>query len=149
MLKAREIMSTEVHTVSPDTGVEELARMFEEKGYNALPVLDKKGRLLGIVTQTDLVEQDKPLHIPTVISIFDWVLYLESEKSFREEVEKITARTAGQICTRDVVTCGPETPVSEIADLMVKHAAHLVPVLEGEKLVGVVARLDVIRSMGK
>jgi len=101
------------------------------------------------VTQTDLVEQDKPLHIPTVISIFDWVLYLESEKSFREEVERISARKVGDICSREFVTCSPETPVDQVAALMVDHKAHLVPVVDVEsKLLGVVARLDIIRSMG-
>ncbi len=148
MLKAKDIMTTKVHSVTPDTDVEELARSFAEKGVNAMPVVDVEGRLKGIVTQTDLVEQDKPLHIPTVISIFDWVLYLESEKNFREEVEKITARKVGDICNRDVVTCSPDTLVSDIAALMVDKAAHLIPVVENQKLVGVVARLDVIRAMG-
>lgn len=149
MLKAKDIMTTKLLTVSEETSVEELARMFEERGVNAMPVLDAQGHLAGIVTQTDLVEQDKPLHIPTVISIFDWVIYLESEKNFKEEVAKITARTVGSLCSRDVVTCTPETPVSEIAELMVEHKAHLIPVLDGKELVGVVARLDIIRSMGR
>ena len=149
MLKAKDIMTTKVLTVTEETGVEELARLFEERGVNAMPVLDQAGQLVGIVTQTDLVEQDKPLHIPTVISIFDWVIYLESEKNFKDEVAKITARTVGSLCARDVVTCSPETPVSEIAEMMVEHKAHLIPVVEGKTLLGVVARLDIIRSMGR
>jgi CBS domain-containing protein len=149
MLKAKDIMTRSVHTVSADTEVEELARLFVETGVSAMPVLDAQGALQGIVTETDLVEQNKPLHIPTVISIFDWVLYLESEKNFREQVEKMTARKVGEICTREVVTCTPETPVAEIAALMVDHKAHLIPVVEGGKVVGVVARLDIIRAMGR
>jgi CBS domain-containing protein len=149
MLKAKDIMTTNVHTVSTDTEVEELARLFVETGVSAMPVLDTKGALQGIVTETDLVEQNKPLHIPTVISIFDWVLYLESEKNFREQVEMMTARKVGEICTREVVTCTPDTPVADIAALMVDHKAHLIPVIEGGKVVGVVARLDIIRAMGR
>jgi CBS domain-containing protein len=149
MLKAKDIMTTNVHTVSTDTEVEELARLFVETGVSAMPVLDANGALQGIVTETDLVEQNKPLHIPTVISIFDWVLYLESEKNFREQVEMMTARKVGEICTREVVTCTPDTPVADIAALMVDHKAHLIPVVEGGKVVGVVARLDIIRAMGR
>jgi CBS domain-containing protein len=149
MLKAKDIMTRKVHTVSADTEVEELARLFVETGVSAMPVLDTQGTLQGIVTETDLVEQNKPLHIPTVISIFDWVLYLESEKDFREQVQKMTARKVGEICTREVVTCTPETPVAEIAALMVDHKAHLIPVVEAGKVVGVVARLDIIRAMGR
>jgi CBS domain-containing protein len=149
MLRAKDIMTRTVHSVTADTDVEELARLFVTKGVSAMPVLDEAGRLEGVVTETDLVEQDKPLHIPTVISIFDWVLYLESEKNFREEVEKFTARKVGDICTREVVTCTPDTPVSEIASLMIEKKAHLIPVVEEKKVVGVVARLDIIRSMGQ
>jgi CBS domain-containing protein len=148
MLKAKDIMTREVQSVTEGTEVEELARLFVERGVNSMPVLDEQGRLRGIVTETDLVRQDKPLHVPTVISIFDWVLYLESEKDFREEVYKITARKVGEICSREVVTCSPDTPVNEIAALMVEKAAHLIPVVENDKVVGVVARLDIIRSMG-
>lgn len=148
MLKAKDVMTKEVHSVTVETAVEELARLFVEKGVSSVPVLDAAGRLQGVVTETDLVEQDKPLHIPTVISIFDWVLYLESEKNFREEVQKITARKVGEICSREVVSCGPETPVSEVASLMVEKGVHLVPVVEQDRVVGVVARLDIIRAMG-
>lgn len=149
MLKAGDIMTREVHSVTEDTDVEELARLFVMKRVNAMPVLDADDRLMGIVTETDLVEQDKPIHIPTVVSIFDWVLYLESEKNFREEVKKITARKVGDICSREVITCSPETSVSDIAALMVDNKAHLIPVVEEEKMVGVVARLDIIRAMGQ
>ena len=149
MLKAQDIMTREVITVTPETGIQDLARRFVETRVSAMPVVDKEGRLEGIVTETDLVSQDKPLHIPTVISIFDWVLYLESPKAFEEEVEKITAQKVGEICTRDVITCGPETPVSEIAALMSEKKAHLIPVVDADdKVLGVVARLDVIRSVG-
>lgn len=149
MLHAKDIMTTTVHTVTPATTVDDLARLFVETGVNAMPVVDEEGVLLGLVTQTDLVEQDRPLHIPTVISIFDWVLYLESEKDFREEVQRITARTVGEIYTPDVEACTPETSVSEIASVMTEKKVHLLPVVDEGKLVGVVARLDVIRSMGR
>ena len=149
MLHAKDIMTTKVHTVTPATTVDDLARLFVETGVNAMPVVDEEGVLLGLVTQTDLVEQDRPLHIPTVISIFDWVLYLDSEKDFREEVQRITARTVGEIYTPDVEACTPETSVSEIASVMTEKKVHLLPVVDEGKLVGVVARLDVIRSMGR
>lgn len=149
MLKAKDIMTRKVHSVTPDTDVEELSRLFVETGVSSVPVVEEDGRLYGIVTETDLVEQDKPLHIPTVVSIFDWVFYLESEKDFREEVQKITARKVRNICTREIATCKPDTPVNEIAALMVENRIHLIPVMENDRMVGVVARLDIIRSMGQ
>ncbi|MFA5515243.1 MAG: CBS domain-containing protein [Desulfuromonadales bacterium] len=148
MLTAKDIMTKQVHSVRAATTIDELARLFVDTRVSAMPVLDAEGRLEGIVTETDMVEQDKPLHVPTVVTLFDWVLYLESEKNFRDEVNRITARTVGEICTREVVTCVPETPVNEIAALMVEKKAHLIPVVEKGKVVGVVGRLDIIRTMG-
>ena len=149
MLTAKDIMTTTIFSVNEDMDLKDLAQMFVEKNVNAMPVVDEVGKLVGMVNQTDLVEQDRPLHIPTVISLFDWVIYLESPKKFADEVAKVSARKVGEICSREVVTCQPETTVSEIANLMVEHKAHLIPVVDGEALVGVVARLDIVRSMGQ
>lgn len=148
MLTAQDIMTREVCTVREETDLKELAALFVEHNYKTLPVVDAAGKLVGVVSQTDLIEQDKPLHIPTVISLFDWVLYLESPKVFSDEVRKVSARKVGEICAREVITCTPGSTVEEVADLMVEHKVHLLPVLDGERLVGVVARFDLIRSLG-
>jgi CBS domain-containing protein len=148
MLRARDIMTREVHTVTPETTLEEVARKFMATGVSAMPVVDAEGRLEGIISETDLVAQDRPLHLPTVISLFDWVIYLESEDRFREQVEKLTAQKVGEICTREVTTCSPDATVQEIAAIMVEKEVHLLPVVENDRVVGVVARLDIIRSMG-
>lgn len=149
MANARDIMTTEVVSVEPQTSLQDFSAILEKSGYSVLPVINPDNTLYGIISATDLVESDRPLHIPTVISIFDWVLYLESEKNFSEQVKKICAQTVGEICTREVITCTPETSDSEVAELMVKHKVHLIPVVEQDKLIGVVGRLDIIRNMGR
>jgi CBS-domain-containing membrane protein len=149
MLTAKEIMTREVRTVREETDLKELAALFVEHNYKTLPVVDATGKLVGIISQTDLLEQDRLLHIPTVISLFDWVLYLESPKAFGEEVRKVSARKVGEICARQVITCMPDTPVEEVANLMVEHKIHLLPVLDGDRLAGVVARFDLIRTLSR
>ena len=149
MLTAQDIMSREISTVTLGTSIKTLAQLFEETRYNALPVVDSDGKLVGTISQNDLIERDKPLHIPTVISIFDWVLYIESEKKFTEEVQKMAARTVDEIFSPLSATCKPDTPVDQIAALMSDKKAHLVPVLDGDDMVGVVTRLDIIRSMNR
>lgn len=147
MLKAVDIMTQEVITVTEETSVRDLARILTEHHIGSVPVVDAGGRLIGIVTESDLIEQDKNFHIPTVISLFDWIIYLESEKKFERELKRMTARTVGEIYTREVVTIEPSTPVSQIADTMTSRKIHALPVVDGGKLVGIVARIDLIRSM--
>ena len=147
MKTAGEIMSREVVTVKKETSVRELAELFTTRKISSVPVVDNDGRLIGIVTETDLVEQDKSLHIPTVISLFDWVIYLESDKKFEKELKKMTAQTVGEIFSTEVETVGPETPISEVADILTSKKINAIPVVDGKKLVGIVARIDLIRTM--
>jgi len=149
MLNAADIMSRNVQSVTPDTTIDDLAKRFIATGVSTMPVITRDGKLAGIVTETDLVEQDKPLHIPTVIALFDWVVYLESEKDFRNEVSRVTAKTVGEICTKEVITCTPETTTAEIAALMTEKKVHLIPVVSNGEVVGVVGRHDIIRSMNQ
>jgi len=147
MLTARDIMTKEVVSVTLETSLKDLARIFVETHYSNLPVLDASGGLLGIISETDLIEQHKPLHIPTVMTLFDWVFTLGSEKSFKEEVDRVTAATVGELYRKDPVTCSPDATVRELAGLMSQHKVHLLPVVEDGKMVGVLARLDLIRVM--
>src|SRR6266498_1501546 len=144
MLTAGEVMTKDVVTVRKETSIRELAGIFTTRRISCAPVVDDAGALIGIVTETDLVEQDKSLHIPTVISLFDWVIYLESDKKFEKELKKMTGQVVEDIYTTDVLTVTPETPVNRVADLMTTRQIHTLPVVDGDKLVGIVSRIDLI-----
>jgi CBS-domain-containing membrane protein len=147
MITAGEIMTRDVITVTRETTVRELAEIFTNRRISSVPVIDEAGEIIGIVTETDLVEQDKSLHIPTVISLFDWVLYLESGRKFEKELKKMTGQTVGDIFSSEVTTVTPSTPVSDVADLMSSRKVHSIPVVQQNRVVGVVSRIDMIRSM--
>ncbi len=147
MLTAREIMTTKVVTVTTETSLKDVARIFVETNYSNLPVLDENGRLVGVISETDLVEQQKPLHIPTVVALLDGVFYLDSEKRFEEEVARVTATLVSELLKGKLITCSPEHTVRELAGLMSKHRVHLLPVVENDSMIGVVARLDLIKAM--
>jgi CBS-domain-containing membrane protein len=147
MLTAKDVMTSDVIKVRKEMSVRDLAKLFTDKRISSAPVVDDQDNLAGFVTESDLIEQDRSLHIPTVISLFDWVIYLESAKKFERELEKMTGQTVGDIYASEVTTIAPDTPVSEIADLMSRHKFHAVPVVDGRKVVGIVARIDLIRTM--
>jgi CBS domain-containing protein len=145
MITAKEIMTKDVVTVTENTPVSEVARIFLEKGFNGLPVVSETGELLGVVTNNDLVDQNKMLHIPTVIALFDAVIY--RDRQFKKDLEKMTGSLVKDICTRSPITVGPDTPLDELASIMAEKHVHTLPVIDGGKLVGVVGKLDIIRSM--
>ena len=147
MLTAGDVMTKEVITVKKETTIRELAELFARHRISSAPVVDKSGAMIGIVTETDLVEQDKNLHIPTVISLFDWVIYLESDKKFEKELKKMTGQTVGDIFTEEVVQVSSTTPVSDLADLISSRKINSIPVVDGNRLVGIVSRIDLIRTM--
>jgi CBS-domain-containing membrane protein len=149
MLTAADVMTRDVITVKKETTIRELAELFAQHRISSAPVVDNNGGMIGIVTETDLIEQDKNLHIPTVISLFDWVIYLESDKKFEKELNKMTGQTVGDIFTQKVETITPATPVSDVADIMSSRRISAIPVVEGNKVVGIVARIDLIRTMIK
>jgi CBS-domain-containing membrane protein len=149
MLTVAEIMTKDVVSIKGTTTVREMAGIFDTTRVGTLPVVDEAGNLSGIVTASDLVEQDRPLHIPTVISLFDWVIPLGGESALQRDLDKISAQTASELASTDIVTVAPSDSVSTVAEIMSSKKLHALPVLDGKKLVGMVSRIDIIRSMNK
>jgi CBS domain-containing protein len=147
MKTARDIMTRNVVTVNKDQPISDLSKLFIENHFNGVPVLDDSGKILGVVTQGDLIEQNKNLHIPTVIALFDAVLFLESEKKFESDVKKLTGSKIEDIYHSSLITVSPDADLSEITTLMAENDVHTLPVLDDDKLVGIIGKKDVIRAM--
>lgn len=147
MLKARDIMKKEVSTVSPQTTVEELGRLFISTGISGAPVIDSDNRLFGIVTENDLIKQNKRIHIPTVLRLFDAFIPLQGFGQIEKEIRTMAASTVAEICTKEVVTVSPDTSLQEIATIMYEKGIHLLPVMDGGKLAGIIGKIDIIRGI--
>ena len=149
MLTVADIMTRNVVSIKGTTTVREMAGIFDTMRFGTLPVVDDPGNLTGIVTASDLVEQDRPLHMPTVISLFDWIIPLEGEDALQRNLNKITAQTAAELASTNVVTVTASDSVSNAAEILSSIKLHALPVVEGKKLVGMVSRIDIIRSMNR
>ena len=147
MLKAKDIMTREIITVSPETEIANAARILLEKRINGLPVVDAFGRLVGILCQSDLVAQQKSIPIPSVFTLLESFIPLTSIKRIDKEVEKIAALTVKQAMTVNPVTVSPETDIEDVAKFMVDNKYHTLPVMKGDKVVGVVGKEDVLRTL--
>ena len=140
-------MTRNVVTVKKDQPISDLSKLFIENHFNGVPVLDDAGKVIGVVTQSNLIEQNKNLHIPTVIALFDAVLFLEREKKFESDVKKLTGSKIEDIYHKNPITVSPDTELNEITTIMAEKDVHTLPVLENDKLVGIIGKKDVIRAM--
>lgn len=148
---ARDIMTAPAITVKPDLPVKDLVALFRDQRIGGAPVVDDDGRLVGIVTEGDLMAMDADIALPHYFEIFDSIIYLESEKKFRERVEKAAAANVEQLMTDadKVRTVGPDSPARAAATLMSKHRFDRVPVVdEDDRVVGIVTRHDIMKILG-
>jgi CBS domain-containing protein len=147
MLKARDMMTRDVVTATPDMEITQAARLLLENHFNGLPVVDDKGRLIGIICQDDLIVQQKKLPLPSLFTFFDGLIPLTSYRSLEKEVDKIVASKVSQAMTPDPITIDPDTSLEDIATLMVNNNVHTLPVVDGGRLVGIIGKEDVLRTL--
>ena len=146
-MKTKDIMTKEVVTVKPEMTIEELARLFTKHDISGAPVVDEAGGLIGIVTENDLIKMEQRLHIPTIITIFDAVIYLGSSKKFEEDLKRMAATKVSDIYKRDVVTITENTTIEEVATIMCEKDIHHLPVVKKGKLMGIVGKKDVVKAI--
>lgn len=146
-LTAADIMSRNLITVTPETDLKALAEILAIHHISGVPVVDEEGGLLGVVSQSDLVALNKNPRIPSAVTLFDWVIYLESLDKFQAELEKMSGARVGDIMTRKVVTVSPGATLAEVATIMVEKKVHTIPVIEDGRLAGVIGKLDIVRSL--
>lgn len=147
MQTAKDIMATDVITVTPDTEINRAVDILLTNHINGLPVVDAAGMLKGILCQSDLIFQQKSLSLPPILTFLDGIIPLSSSKKMEQELEKMAAVTVEQAMTPDPVTVTPDTPVSDIAALMVEKRFHTLPVVRAGKIIGVVGKEDVLKTL--
>jgi CBS domain-containing protein len=143
-MQARDIMTTKVVTVAPETRVEEIARLLLERRISGVPVVDADARLVGIVTEGDLMRRPD---IGTERHRGWWLRLFGDERERAAEYARAHGSRADEVMTRNVVTVGEETTVDEIARLLEAHRIKRVPVVRGGKLVGIVSRANLLHSL--
>lgn len=145
-LFARDIMNTNPPYCGLDTPLSDIACRFAEGESSGLIVVDEEKRLIGVITESDLLEQQGSLHLPTVITIFDLVIPL-GEARFEQELERLQAITAADLMSTGVKTVAPDTALEEVATLMSDRNIHHLPVLDGDTVVGSISKHDMVKAL--
>lgn len=139
-MKVRDVMTQDVATVGPDASLKEVASILVERRISGLPVVDRAGSVLGVVSEGDIVQ--KEAIVPSRRGgLLRW---LDVESG--EIRAKLAARTAGEAMTSPAVTIEADRPLAEAASLMVKEGVKRLPVVAGGQLAGIVSRADLVRA---
>ena len=140
----RDVMVAPVITVKPSTTVKEVAKLFLEKRISAAPVVESQQRLVGIVSEGDLLHR---VEAGTERHHSWWLRGLIGDDTLAAEYVKSHGLKVSDVMTRRVVTAAPETPLHEVASLLEKNAIKRVPILENGQLVGIVSRANLIQAV--
>ncbi len=146
MLTAKDMMNPNPESCTLDTPIQDIIQEFADKNIEYSLVLDDEQRLQGIITESDLIEQQANLHVPTAIAIFDMVLPLGEDK-FEEEIKRLEALTAQGLMSTDLKTVDLDASLNTLASLMSDAHVHHLPVIEGDNVAGLVSKHDVIKAL--
>lgn len=147
--QVRDVMTTEVITLRPDQTVAQAADVLAEHAIGAAPVVDGT-EVVGLLNDDDLIVSEARLHLPTTFNILGAQIVLPgSQHRFEEELEKAVGATVADVMDEDYPSVAPDDALERLATVMHDRNVTHVPVLDGDRLVGIVARGDLVRHLSR
>jgi CBS domain-containing protein len=142
-LRVGDIMQADWPTLAPDKTVEDTIKLFAESGISGAPVVEGD-RLVGIVTEGDLIFRDADIKAPGFLDILGGIIPLGNWEEYREETLKSAGVTVAEVMTKEVTTVTPDTPLAEAATTMAEGRVKILPVIEEGSLRGIITRMDIL-----
>ena len=151
-MRAMDVMTTDVISVDPNTSVQALATLLSERGISGVPVVDSDNRLIGVVSEGDLLHRvetaTERLPEPVTGRRRSWWLdAIASDQDLARDYVKSHGRTVKDVMTPDVISVTDTTDLAEIAMLLETKRIKRVPVVRDGKLVGIVSRANLVRAL--
>lgn len=146
-----DAMTRELLTVTPETPLSEAVQLLVKHRISGLPVLDSKGALLGVLSETDLMWQATGAPLPAYIMLLDSVIYLKNPTQYTEELHKALGQTVGEVMNHGkVTTIQPDVPLQDAARLMHSKKAVRLPVVDASgELVGILTQGDIVQAIAE
>ncbi|WP_406660822.1 CBS domain-containing protein [Methanolobus sp. ZRKC3] len=153
-MKVQDVMNPDVIACSPDDSIRDVAQLLKEKDISGLPILED-GNLVGIVSEGDLlrlldVPEHKGLWLPSPFEVIEVpIRELISWEDSKHMLEDLGSKPISEIMKKNVYTVSPSDSIQDASAIITKHKINRLPVIEDEKIVGIITRGDIIRGLGK
>ncbi len=144
---AKDIMTREVISVRPKDKLEDVAKLLVVNKISGVPVVDDECHLLGIISEQDLLIKADELKMPFYITLFDSIIFIENPIRFNNNLKKYTAVNVNEVMTEKVIAVEEDATIPEIIAKMHAHKINRVPVVRHNKLVGIISRNDILKSL--
>ena len=145
-----DVMTSDPIVVKPQTPLQDAIKILAEKKLSGLPVVDDAGKLVGIISETDLMWQETGIEPPPYIMFLDSVIYLQNPARYNKEIHKALGQTVGDVMNDKPISISPERSVRAAARIMHDKKVRRLPVVDSEaKILGIITQSDVIRMMSQ
>ncbi|MEA5512329.1 CBS domain-containing protein [Crocosphaera sp. UHCC 0190] len=146
-----DVMTPNPITVTPQTPLSEAIGVLAEKRISGLPVVDELGKLVGVISETDLMWQETGVEPPPYIMILDSVIYLQNPARYEQEIHKALGQTVGEVMTAKPISIKASQSLREAAHLMHEKKIRRLPVIDDNntKVIGILTQGDIIRTMAQ
>jgi CBS domain-containing protein len=143
-----DVMTPDPISVTPQTPLQEAISILAEKKISGLPVVDEQGKIVGVISETDLMWQETGVETPPYIMFLDSVIYLQNPAKYNKEIHKAIGQTVGEAMSDRPITIKADKSVKEAARIMHEKKIRRLPVVNHEsQLIGIITQGDVIRMM--
>jgi CBS domain-containing protein len=143
-MRVEDFMTRRVVTVAPDTPILAAARLMLDNHVSGLPVVDPSGRVVGVITETDLLREDGKSAQGS-----PWLQMVAGTDGLTGDPVRLGARKVEEIMSRDPITVAPAAPVAHACHLLTQHRIKRLPVIDKDKLVGIIGRADLVRALAQ
>lgn len=145
---AKDVMAKDVLTVNETDNIEKVVTILLNNRISGVPVINEDNKVIGVLTEGDLLKKEKEPHVPSYIQVLGSILYVEGVKEYEDDLKKLISSKVSGMMTKKVITVLEDEKIEKVATIMVENRINRVPVTNTEgKLVGIIGRSDLIKLL--
>lgn len=144
---AKDIMKRNVVFVHPEDKIRDAVKKMVENGISGLPVIDREKRLIGVVTETDILGYGKLFVVPGYLELLETMLYRQTPEAYKEEVKKTFDESVEKVMSQNSITVAPYAPLGEVSSIMSDKDINRVLVVEDGMVRGLISRIDILEKL--